>query len=248
MDMKSAVVTGAGAGIGRAIAETLATGGWRVFGVELDPVLAADAAAELGDISSVVVGDASDRDVLGEACARASRAAPLRAWVNNAGAIQHGSVHETTEVELRRVVEVNILGVFWGCATAVREYLANGSSGAIVNLSSIHGRRSFPGWAAYDMSKGAIDALTRQVAVEYGPHGIRCNAVAPGAIRTPAQEREFAMADDPDALSDLLTKTPPLRRVGEPFEVASVTSFLLGEGAAYLTGESIAVDGGWSAG
>jgi NAD(P)-dependent dehydrogenase (short-subunit alcohol dehydrogenase family) len=242
----SAVVTGSGLGIGRATLESLLDEGWFVVGVEVNGDLAAGLGTAVGDSGAVVLGDATDRASLARAAEIALERAPLFGWVNNAGIVLEGSLHAPLEHEVERVVKTNLMGVFWGCSTAILSFMNQGSGGSIVNISSIHGRRSFPGFAAYDASKGAVDALTRNVAVTYGPIGIRSNAIAPGAIRTPLLERGINTAEDPEAALSKLAAASPLRRIGEPREIASVVSFLLSERASYLTGQSIAVDGGWS--
>jgi NAD(P)-dependent dehydrogenase (short-subunit alcohol dehydrogenase family) len=116
-----------------------------------------------------------------------------------------------------------------------------------VNISSIHGRRSFADHAAYDTSKGGVDALTRNLAVEYGPVRVRDIAVGPGGMRTPLLEAGIARSPDPEQALRTLESFPPLRRIGEPSEIAAVVSFLLSEQASYVSGQSIAVDGAWSA-
>lgn len=239
----SVVVTGGGAGIGRAIAERLARDGWSVVALERDTALAA---ALEGVVAATVVGDAGERDDIAAAVAAAEALEPLRGWVNNAGVTTQGTLHEPDPAQVRRLLSVNVDGVYWGCSAAVRAFTARAAPGAIVNVSSIHGRAGAVAHAAYDTSKGAIDALTRHVAAAYGPYGIRANAVAPGAIRTPALERSFDDAEDGAARRVQLEANAPLRRLGEPAEIAAVAAFLLSDEASFLTGQSIAVDGGWT--
>jgi len=244
----SVVVTGAGQGIGRATVERLIEAGWYAVAVERDEesanALRSTIAPEKG---GVLRADVTDPGTFEKARDLAVANAPLHGWVNNAGVPHPVSLHRATQADLTTVLAVNLEGTFWGCAMAVRTFLEQKSAGAIVNVSSIHGRASFAGHAAYDMSKGGIDALTRNVAIEYGPVGIRANAVAPGGIRTPLLERGIATADDPAAAESRLRDSPPLRRIGEASEIASVVAFLLSTDASYLTGQSIAVDGGWTA-
>lgn len=241
--MSSVVVTGAGAGIGRAIAERLAADGWTVVALERDTRLAAELE---GAVAATVVGDAGDRDDIAAALAAAEALAPLGGWVNNAGITTQGTLHDPDPEQVRRLLSVNVDGVYWGCSAAVRAFTARAAPGAIVNVSSIHGRAGAVAHAAYDTSKGAIDALTRHVAAAYGPYGIRANAIAPGAVMTQALERSFDDAQDGAARRAALERQAPLRRIGEPGEIAAVAAFLLSEQASFLTGQSIAVDGGWT--
>jgi NAD(P)-dependent dehydrogenase (short-subunit alcohol dehydrogenase family) len=129
----------------------------------------------------------------------------------------------------------------------VRTFVAQRSGGAIVNVSSVHGRAAYSGAVAYDISKAGVDALTRYIAVEYGPVGIRANAIAPGGVRTPLFERVVAAADDPERAEADAIRDHPLRRVAEPREIASVAAFLLSDEASFVSGQSLAVDGALTA-
>lgn len=241
------VVTGCGQGIGRATFERLLGDGYRVLGVELDDGLANDAQTGAGSQAQVLTGDVADREVHGRAADEARSLGRLCGWVNNAAIQPRTNLHDPVPHDVERLLSVNLMGYYWGCSAAVRAMLAQGASGSIVNISSVHSRAGYSNDAAYDVSKGGVDALTRYVAVEYGPLGIRCNAVAPGGVRTPLFERLVASADDPEQTERDAIAPHPLRRIAEPHEIASVIAFLLSEEASFVTGQSIAADGGLSA-
>jgi NAD(P)-dependent dehydrogenase (short-subunit alcohol dehydrogenase family) len=244
---RSAVVTGCGQGIGRAILERLRDDGYFVVGIEQVEALAADARAALGSRGAVVHGDVADRALLEHASGQARATADLGAWVNNAGIMRPTNLHAPVAEDVTRVLDVNLLGCYWGCSTAVRAYLEQRSPGAIVSISSVHGRVAYSDAAAYDISKAGVDALTRYVATEYGPVGIRANAIAPGGVRTPLFETFVAESDDPERVEREAVYSHPLRRVAEPREIAAVASFLLSDEASFVSGQSLAVDGGLTA-
>ena len=178
----------------------------------------------------------------------ASAAGTLTAWVNCAGWTRGAALHDFPNDSrvFEELMGANQNGTFWGCAEAVHYFVNHKVKGAIVNISSVHGRRAWRDHAVYEMTKGAVDALTRNVAVTYGPYGIRCNAVAPGAVMTPALAQSFVDAPDPQARRESLELLTPLKRIANASEIAEVVSFLLSEKASYVSGQSLAVEGAWT--
>lgn len=244
---QSVVVTGVGSGIGRAILKQLVADKYFVVGIENSEAAAKSVAAEFGNSALIINEDLCQEGVFEKAAKEASKVAPLTSWVNNAGIALGGNLHNPNPTEVQRLFDVNLMGVYWGCSAAIKSFIENKISGSIVNISSIHGRSAFNGWAAYDAAKGGVDALTRYICVEYGPLGIRANAIAPGAIRTEMLSKVISDAEDPAKTELDMAMIHPLERLGEPSEIAEVASFLLSEKASFLTGQSIAVDGGATA-
>ena len=244
---ESVVVTGVGSGIGRAILKQLVADKYFVVGIENSGAAAKSVAAEFGNSALIINEDLCQEGVFEKAAKEASKIAPLTSWVNNAGIALGGNLHNPNPTEVQRLFDVNLMGVYWGCSAAIKSFIENKISGSIVNISSIHGRSAFNGWAAYDAAKGGVDALTRYICVEYGPLGIRANAIAPGAIRTEMLSKVISDAEDPAKTELDMAMIHPLERLGEPSEIAEVASFLLSEKASFLTGQSIAVDGGATA-
>lgn len=241
---RSVVVTGSGKGIGRAIAARLSADGWKVVGVERSP---GSGTVEAGICCAIVLGDSRERGTHQEAARLAREEAPLAGWVNNAGITKATPLHDLDEVTVRELIDINGLGYLWGASAAVSAFVDQRTGGSIVNIGSIHGRAAFADHAAYEFTKGGIDALSRSIAVTYGPYQIRANTVAPGCIRTANLDAFIAMAADPAAQERDLRELPPMRRIGRAEEVAALTAFLLGDEASYVSGQSIAVDGAWTA-
>ena len=245
--MKSVVVTGCGQGIGRAIFERLDSDGYAVLGIEIDADRAAELARAHSGRADVLVGSSDDRSLLDEAVERASTLGTFWGWVNNAAVDTPTNLHAPVPEDVDRVFSINFFGYYWGCSAAIRGLLRTKSRGAIVNISSAHARAAYSNAAAYDASKAAVEALTRYVAVEYGPLGIRANAIAPGAVRTPMAQKLLDAAADPAVAEAAMARPHALRRIAEPAEIAAVAAFLLSEESSFVTGASIAVDGGLTA-
>jgi len=244
---KSAVVTGVGSGIGFAILKKLVEDGYYVVGIEFNAESASATQAKFKDSALIINDDLCKEGVYAKAAESAMAKAPLTSWVNNAGIALGGNLHTPNVSEVKRLMDVNLMGVFWGCAEAIQSFVKQKLPGAIVNISSVHGRSGFNGWAAYDAAKGGVDSLTRYISVEYGPLGIRANAIAPGAIRTEMLSKVINESEDPAKTELDMAMIHPLERLGEPSEIADVAAFLLSNQSSFLTGQSIAVDGGATA-
>ena len=237
---KVAIVTGAAGGIGSAVTRLLVAGGADVVATDLAPVAAPEGVVTLeGDAS---LAETAERAV----SAAVDRFGRLDVLVNNAGHIVYKTILDTSDEEWDRVMAVNVRSMFVHCRAAIPVMREQGG-GAIVNVASISGLIGIPALTAYTASKGAVVQLTRQLAVEWAPAGIRVNAVAPGAIDTPFLTDFVAEQDDPGAVAAAIRGQHPLGRWGTAEEVAETIVFLASDRASFVTGAVLAADGGFTA-
>ena len=239
---RAAIVTGAASGIGRATADLLFERGWRVAYVDRDIGPLADVAARSAEGADTIVRalDVTDEDAVVRLVAEVAEAfGGLDGAVNSAGIAADHHVFDTSAELFRRILDINVVGTFLVGREAARHMTKTG--GAIVNLASISGIRGSKGRSAYGASKGAVVNLTQVMANDLAPHGIRVNAVAPGPIETPMVKAVHTAAD-----RQIYGRFVPMRRYGTPREIANVICFLLdGTQSSYMTGEIVAVDGGF---
>lgn len=243
---KVVIVTGAAMGIGRACAEGFIARGGSVVIADMDIEAGQATATELGERAVFAHTDVCDMQAVSAMAELAvSRFGGIDILVNNAGQALKGVVDEITEEHWTRVIDINLNGYWRTMRVCIPEMKKRGG-GSIVNMSSVQGSLGFNGYAAYASAKGAVNALTWQSAVDLAPHQIRVNAVAPGTIMTPLNEKLFASMDDPSELIDSWNKAHPLGRFGQAEEVAETVLFLASARASFITGDVVRVDGGLS--
>jgi NAD(P)-dependent dehydrogenase (short-subunit alcohol dehydrogenase family) len=244
---KTALVTGGGSGLGEAISKDLATNGVNVVVVDLNIDGATRVANEITAAGGIAVQFPCDTAVAEDSKKAVEFAVAtygaLNYAVNNAGVSGDSVLVGDVDVaDWDRVIGINLSGVLYGMRYQIPAILASGAAeGAIVNMASIHGAVAAPGYAAYTAAKHGVVGLTRNAAAEYGAQGLRVDAIGPGYINTPM------MAPAPKEVVTSLVVKHPLGRLGQPEEIANVTTFLLSDKASFMTGSYVRVDGGYTA-
>lgn len=241
---RTALITGAASGIGRATAVLLAEAGAHVHCADRDGqglAGTADLIAGAGGGATVHVLDVTDRSAL-RAAVRA--AGPLDIAAAVAGVMHTSSVLETTDEDLDRILDINFKGVLRTCQEAARSMIAAGRPGSIVTMASGAVDAARPGLLCYSAAKAAVVQLTRTLATEAGPHGIRVNAVAPGWIRTPMTGRHGTEVQE--QTEAVMARMSPLRRVGEPEDIAQAVLYLASDASSFMTGQILRPNGGVS--
>jgi NAD(P)-dependent dehydrogenase (short-subunit alcohol dehydrogenase family) len=237
---KVVLITGAAAGIGAACAQRFAREGAKVVLADVNVAAGQELADQLQ--ASFIRCDVGEKAQIEAAVNHAMQQhGCLDVLVNNAGIFKAAPFLEVSEEDFDAVIRVNIRGAFFMAQAAARAMVQCQAKGSIINMSSVNGVLAIPSIASYNVSKGGMNQLTRVAALALADHGIRVNAVAPGTIATELAAK--AVLTDEAAKARILSRTP-MRRLGEPSEIADVVAWLASDAASYITGEIITVDGG----
>ncbi|BDG62168.1 SDR family NAD(P)-dependent oxidoreductase [Caldinitratiruptor microaerophilus] len=246
---KRALVTGAGSGIGRAIAVAFAAEGARVGIVDVDPAGGEETLAEVRRLSggfffAADVSKAADAEAMVAAAVR--ELGGLDVLVNNAGVGVAATLHETSLEDWQRVIDIDLTGVFLGCKYAIPVFLNQGH-GNIINIASVAGLVGVANRAAYNAAKAGVVGLTKSIAADYSARGIRANAICPGTVDSPWIQK--ILASDPDAAATRrkMEQRQLLGRMGRPEEIARLAVYLASDESEFMTGSAVVIDGGMTA-
>ncbi|MBJ3761839.1 SDR family oxidoreductase [Maribius pontilimi] len=239
---KTALVTAAGAGIGRASAEALAARGASVIATDIDGAAIEDLASTTENITARKL-DVMDADAVSALVAEVS---PVQILVNCAGWVHSGSILDCDEAAWDRSFDLNAKAMYRVTKAVLPGMLKTGS-GSIVNIASIvSSLKGAPNRFAYGASKAAIIGMTKAIAADFVKDGVRCNAICPGTVESPSLKDRLAATGDYEKAHAEFTARQPMGRLGKPEEIAEMVCYLAGDLSAFTTGQAFAIDGGWS--
>lgn len=248
LEHKTAIVTGGGSGIGKAISKTLAAQGAHVIILEMSMPNAEQTQQEIlkdGGVSTVYQCNVADQKNVQEVVSIIAKEHTLDILVNNAGIAHVGNVEQTREADFDRIYDVNVKGVY-NCLYSVVPFMKD-KGGVIINMASIASTVAVSDRFAYSMSKGAVLTMTYSIAKDYVQHGIRCNCISPARVHTPFVDG-FIKNNYPGEEKEMfekLSKTQPIGRMGLPEEVANLALYLCSDEASFVTGTDFPIDGGF---
>ncbi|MDF2715156.1 MAG: short-chain dehydrogenase/reductase [Paenibacillus sp.] len=247
MNNKTVLITGAGSGIGEAASLLFASRHARVAVLDVDGEQAERVRAAIvregGEAIAIQADVGSEPDMMRAVAETNARFGSLDVLVNNAAVQIMGALHECTEAQIDTMLRVNVKGMALGCKHAL-PIMMERRKGVILSVSSVLGVVGDPDLGVYGATKGAMLAMTRSIAVAYGPYGIRANCVCPGDVNTPMVKQYFDFQPDPEQAREQVNRHYPLRRIAEPAEVARALAFLASDEASFVSGGPLFVDGG----
>ena len=249
LEGKTAIITGGGSGIGKAISEHFAKQGAYVHILEYNAAEAhkvCDGIEKKGGEAESYSCDVSKQQQVNNIIAEIGEAGKIDILINNAGIAHVGNIEKTSEEDLDRIYQVNVKGIY-NCTKAVIPYMKNGGGGCIINMASIASVVGIADRFAYSMSKGAALTMTYSVAKDYLEHGIRCNSISPARVHTPFVDG-FIKNNYPGEEAEMfekLSKTQPIGRMGKTEEVANLAVYLCSDEASFITGSNFPIDGGY---
>jgi NAD(P)-dependent dehydrogenase (short-subunit alcohol dehydrogenase family) len=246
---KTALITGGGSGIGKAIATTFANQGAKVHIFETDSNAVEQTVSEIqkkGNVAAAHIVDVTEFDQINTLVQSIAEKDSIDVLVNNAGIAHIGTVESTVEADFDRLFSVNVKGVF-NCTKACIPYMKNAGKAAIVNMASIAGSIGIKDRFAYSMTKGAVLAMTYSIAKDFLEYNIRCNSISPARVHTPFVDG-FISKNYPGQEKEMfekLSKTQPIGRMGTPEEIAALALYLSSDEAGFITGTDYPIDGGF---